>query len=169
VDAANLLVLQQTIVTVPERPHPAPKLRPARVFIHLSTKKVTKNKFGSSATSRNQGRGTNHASGSSDNEVPPTANMAVDMESVNPSLPSLSLNHSETESIEPVVNPCAEAWTNTFCYRATLEGADSDEESDEEEDRTLSSESEDGRDGLLSDSDSIYDELRIEDTINDEF
>jgi hypothetical protein len=44
VDAASLLVLQQTIVTVPERPHPVLKLRalPARVslplppsFIHL--------------------------------------------------------------------------------------------------------------------------------------
>jgi hypothetical protein len=42
VDAASLLVLQQTIVTVPERPHLAPKLRPARAslplppsFIHL--------------------------------------------------------------------------------------------------------------------------------------
>jgi hypothetical protein len=56
-----------------------------------------------------QDRGAIHASGSSVNDVPPTANMAVNMESVNLPLPLLSPNHSETEGIEPVVNPCAEA------------------------------------------------------------
>jgi hypothetical protein len=35
VDAASLLVLQQTIVTVPERLHLEPKLRPARVTLPL--------------------------------------------------------------------------------------------------------------------------------------
>ena len=117
----------------------------------------------------NQDRGPIHASGLSNNEVPPTANMAVDMESVNPPLPSLSPNHSETESIEPVVNLCAEAWTNASRYRATVEDADSDEESDGEEGGTLSSESEDGRDSPLSDSDGSDDGLGIEDTIDDEF
>jgi hypothetical protein len=95
--------------------------------------------------------------------------MAVDMESVNPPLPPLLPNHSETESIEPVVNPCAEAWTNASRHRATVEDADSDEESDGEESGTPSSEFEDGRDNSLSDSDSIDDGLGIEDTINEEF
>lgn len=117
----------------------------------------------------NQDRGAIHTSGPSVNEVPPTANMAVDMESLNPPLSSISPNHSETESIEPVVNPCAEAWTNASRYRATVEDADSDDESDGEEGRTPLSESEDGRDSSLSDSDSSDDGLRIEDTINDEF
>jgi hypothetical protein len=107
-----------------------------------------------------QDREAIHASGS--------ANMAVDMESVNPPLPPLSSNHSETEGIDPVVNPCAEAWTNASRYRATVEDADSDEESDGDEGRTPSSESEDG-DSSLSDSDSSDDGLGIEDTINDEF
>jgi hypothetical protein len=107
-------------------------------------------------------------SGSSVNDVPPTANMAVDMESVNPPLPPLSPNHSKTEAIESVVNPCAEAWTNASCYRATVEDADSDEESEGDEGGTPSSESEDG-DSLLSDSDSSDNGLGIEDSINDEF
>ena len=111
-----------------------------------------------------QDRGAIHASGV--NDVPPTANMAVDMESVNP---PLSPNHAETGGIEPVVNPCAEAWTNAYRYRATVENADSDEEFDGEEGGTPSSESEDGEDSSLSDSDSSDDGLGIEDTINDEF
>ena len=94
--------------------------------------------------------------------------MAVDMESVNPPLPPLSSNHSETEDIEPVVNPCAEAWTNASHYQATVEDADSDEESEGDEGGTPSSESEDG-DSSLSNSDSSDDGLEIEDTINDEF
>jgi hypothetical protein len=116
-----------------------------------------------------QDRGAIHASGSSVNDVPPTANTAVDIESVNPPLPPLSPNHSETEDIEPVVNFCAEAWTNASRYRATVEDADSDEESDGDEGGTPSSESEDGGDSSLSDSDSSDDGLGIEDTINDEF
>src|SRR5271163_1278598 len=112
-----------------------------------------------------QDRGAIHASGSIINEVHPIANMAVDTESVNPPLFSLSPNHSETESIEPVVNPCAEAWTNASRYRATVEDAGSDDESDGEE---HSSASMDGRDSSLSDSES-NDGLGIEDTINDEF
>jgi hypothetical protein len=125
-----------------------------------------------------QDRGAIRASGSSVNDVPPTANMAVDMESVNAPLSPLLPNHSETETgtIEPAVNPCAEAWTNAFRYRATVEDADSDdddeeeeEESDGEEGGAPSSESEDGRDSSLSDSDSSEDGLGIEDTINDEF
>src|SRR5882762_595617 len=111
-----------------------------------------------------QDRGAIHSS--CVNDVPPTANMAVDMESVNP---PLSPNHAETGGIEPVVNPCAEAWTNAYRYRATVENADSDEESDGEEGETPSSESEDGGDSSLSDSDSSDDGLGIEDTINDEF
>jgi hypothetical protein len=95
--------------------------------------------------------------------------MAVDMESMNPPLPPISPNHSETEGIEPVVNPCAEAWTNTSRYRATVEDANSDEESDGEEGKTPWSESEDGGDSSLSDSDGSDDGLGIEDTINDEF
>ena len=116
-----------------------------------------------------QDRGPIHTSGSSLNDVPPTANMAVNMESVNPPLPPLSPNHSETEGIEPVVNPCAEAWTNASRYRATVEDADSDEGSDGDEGGMPSSESEDGEDGLLSDSDSSDGGLGIEDTINNEF
>ena len=112
-----------------------------------------------------QYRGAIHASGSSVNDVRP----AVDMEGVNPPLSPLSPNHSETEDIEPVVNPCAEAWTNASRYRATVEAADSDEESDGDEGRTPSSESEDGGDSSLSDSDSSDGGLGIEDTINDEF
>ena len=96
-------------------------------------------------------------------------NMAVNMESVNPPLFSLSPDHSETESIEPVVNPCAEAWKNASRYWAAVEDADSDEESDGDEGGTPSSESEDGGDGSLSDSDSSDGGLGIEDTINDEF
>lgn len=96
-------------------------------------------------------------------------NMAVNMESVNPPPPPLSPNHSETEGIEPVINPCAEAWTNAFRSRATVEDGDSDEESDGDEGGTPSSESEDGGDSSLSDSDSSDDRLGIEDTINDEF
>jgi hypothetical protein len=100
--------------------------------------------------------------------------MAVDMESLNASLSPLLPNHSETETIEPAVNPCAEAWTNAFRYRATVDDADSDDEeeegeSDGEEGGSPSSESEDGRDSSLSDSDSSEDGLGIEDTINDEF
>jgi hypothetical protein len=72
------------------------------------------------------------------------------------------------EGIEPVVNPCAEAWTNASCYWATVEDADSDEESDGDEDGTPSSESKDG-DSLLADSDSSDDGHGIEDSINDEF
>ena len=113
-----------------------------------------------------QDRGAIHASGSSLNDVPPTANMAVDMESVNPPLPPSTPNYSETEGIEPVVNPCAEAWTNASRYWAAVEDADSDEES---EGGTPSSESEDGGDSSLSDSDSSDGGLGIEDTINDEF
>jgi hypothetical protein len=90
-------------------------------------------------------------------------------ESMHPPLFSLSPNHSETESIEPVVNPCAEAWTNASRYRATVEDADSDDESDGEEGGTPSSVSMDGRDSSLSDSESSDDGLGIEDTINDEF
>ena len=116
-----------------------------------------------------QDRGAIHASGSSVNDVPSTANMAVDMESVNPPLPPLSPNHSEMEGIEPVVNPCAEAWTSASRYWAAVEDADSDEESDGDEGRTPSSESEDGGDGLLSDSDSSDGGVGIEDTIKDEF
>ena len=101
---------------------------------------------------------------SSVNDVPPTANMAVDMESMNPPLPPLLPNHSETESIEPVVNPSAEAWTNASHYRATVEDADSDEEADGDEGGTPSSDSEDGGDSSLSD-----DGLGVEDTINDGF
>jgi hypothetical protein len=68
-----------------------------------------------------QDRGTIHTSGSSVNDVPPTADMAVDMENMNPPLPPLLPNYSETESIEPVVNSCAEAWTNASRYWATVE------------------------------------------------
>jgi hypothetical protein len=95
--------------------------------------------------------------------------MAVDMESVNPPLFSLSPTHSETESIEPFVNPCAEAWTNASRYRATVEDADSDDESDGEEGGTSSSASMDGLDSSLSDLESSDDGLGIEDTINNEF
>jgi hypothetical protein len=116
-----------------------------------------------------QDRGAIQASGSSVNDVPPTANMSVDMESMNPPLPPLSPNHSETEGVEPVVNPCAEAWTNASRYWAAVEDADSDEMSDGDEGVTPSSESEDGGDGSLSDSDSSDGGLGIEDTINDEF
>jgi hypothetical protein len=115
-----------------------------------------------------QDREAIHVSGSSVNDVPPTASITVDMESVNPPLPPLSPNHSETEAIESVVNPCAEAWTNASHYRATVEDADSDEESEGDEGRIPSSESEDG-DSSLSDSDSSDDGLVIEDSINDEF
>jgi hypothetical protein len=115
-----------------------------------------------------QNREAIHASGSSVNDVPPMANMAVNMESVNPPLPPLSPNYSETEGIEPVVNPCAEAWTNASHYQATVEDADSDEEYDGDKGGTPSSESED-RDSSLSDSDSSDDGLGIEDSINDEF
>jgi hypothetical protein len=83
--------------------------------------------------------------------------------------PPLPRNHSEMEDIEPVVNPCAEAWTNASRYRATVEDAGSDEESDGDEGGTPSSDSEDGGDASLSDSDSSDDGLGIEDTINDEF
>ena len=93
-----------------------------------------------------QNRGAIHVSGSSLNDVP--------------------LNHSETEAIEPPVNPCAEPRTNASRFRATVEDADSDEESDGDEGGTPSSESEDGGDRSLSDSDGG---LGIEDTINDEF
>ena len=116
-----------------------------------------------------QDRGAIHTSGWSVNDVLSTANMAVDMESVNPPLPPLSSNHSETEDIEPVVNPCAEAWTSTSHYWAAVGDADSNEESDGDKGRTPSSESEDGGDGLLSDSDSSDGGLGIEDTINDKF
>ena len=109
-----------------------------------------------------QDRGAIHSSGSSDG--PRTANMAAD----NSSLPPLLPINSETEDIEPIVNLCAEAWTNASRYRATVEDADSDEESDGEEDGRPSSESEDGGDSL-SDSVSSDDGLGIEDTINDEF
>jgi hypothetical protein len=95
--------------------------------------------------------------------------MAVNMESVNPPLPLLSPNHSEMKGIEPVVNPCAEAWTNNSCYWATVENADSDEESDGDKGRMPSSKSEDGGDGSLSNSDSSDGGHEIEDTINDEF
>ena len=73
------------------------------------------------------------------------------------------------EGIDPVVNPCAEAWTNASRYRVTVEDANSDEESDGEEGRTPLSGSEDGEDSSLSDSDNSDDGLGIEDTINDEF
>jgi hypothetical protein len=117
-----------------------------------------------------QDRDAIHASSSSVNDVLPTANMTVDMESVNQSLPPLLPNRSETAGVEPVVNPCAEAWTNASRYRATVKDADSDEESDGDEGRTPSSESEDGdSDGSLLDSDSSDDGLGIEDNINDEF
>ena len=116
-----------------------------------------------------QDRGTIHASGSGVNDVPPMANAALDMETLDPPQPPLSPVHSETEGIEPVVNPCAEAWTNASRYRATVEDADSDEESDGEEDGTPSSESEEGGDSSSSDSDGSDDGLGIEDTINDEF
>jgi hypothetical protein len=109
-----------------------------------------------------------HVSGLSVNDVPPTANMAVHIESVNPPLPPLSPNHSEMEAIESVVNPCAEAWTNASRYRATVEDADSDEESEGDEGGMPSSKSEDG-DSSLSDSDISDDGLGIEDSINDEF
>jgi hypothetical protein len=94
--------------------------------------------------------------------------MAVNMESVNPPLPLLSPNHSEIEGIEPVVNPCAEAWTNDSRYWAAVENADSDEESDGDEGRMPSSESEDGEDDSLSDSDSSDGGHGIEDTIKSE-
>jgi hypothetical protein len=84
--------------------------------------------------------------------------MAVDMKSMNPPLPLLSPNHSEMEGIEPVVNSCAEAWTNNSRYWAAVENADSDEESDGDE-----------GDGSLSDSDSSDSGHGIKDTINDEF
>jgi len=116
-----------------------------------------------------QDRGTIHTSGSGVNDVPPMANAALDMETLDPPQPPLSPVHSETEGIEPVVNPCAEAWTNASRYRATVEDADSDEESDGEEDGTPSSESEEGGDSSSLDSDSSDDGLGIEDTINDEF
>jgi hypothetical protein len=116
-----------------------------------------------------QDRGTIHASGSGVNDVPPMANTALDMETLDPPQPALSPVYSETEGIEPVVNPCAEAWTNASRYRATVEDADSDEEPDGEEDGTPSSESEEGGDSSSSDSDSSDDELGIEDTINNEF
>ena len=93
-----------------------------------------------------QDRGAIHASGSSVNGVLPTANMA-----------------------EPVVNPCAEAWTNASRHRATVEDADSAEESDEEEGGTPWSESEDGQDSSFADSDGSDDGLGTEDNINDEF
>jgi hypothetical protein len=72
------------------------------------------------------------------------------------------------EGIEPVVNPCAEAWTNDSHYWAAVENAHSDE-SDGDEARMPSSESEDGGDGSLSDSDSSDGRHGIEDTINNEF
>ena len=117
-----------------------------------------------------QDRGAIHASGLSVNDVPSTANMAVNMKSMNPPLPPLSPNHSEIEGIEPVVNPCAEAWTSASHYWAVVEDADPDEESDGDEGGMPSSRSEDRGNGLsLSDSDSSDGELGIEDTINDEF
>ena len=113
-----------------------------------------------------QDRGAIHVSGSSVNDVPPTANMAVDMESVNPPLPPSLPNHSQTEGIDPVVN---QAWTNASRYWGVVEDADSDEESDGDEGGMPSSESEDGGDGSLSDSDSCDGGLGVEDTIDDEF
>ena len=107
-------------------------------------------------------------SGSIINEAHPIANMAVDMENVNPPLSSFSPDHSEMESIEPVVKPCAEAWTNASRYRVTVEDADSDDGSDGVEGGTLSSAHMYGRDSSLSDSESSDDGLGIEDTINDE-
>jgi hypothetical protein len=100
-----------------------------------------------------QDRGTIHASGSSVYGVPPTANMAVDVEGVDRPLSAPSPNYSEMEGIEPVVNPCAEAWENASRYRAAVEDADSDEESDGDEGGTPSSDSEEWGDGPLSDSD----------------
>ena len=151
----------QSIIATTTKFHPSRKISPQR--------KRQRTNSGPLPALEIQDRGAIHASSSSVNGVPPTANMAVDMESVNPPLPLLLPNNSETENIEPVVNPCAEAWTNASRYRATVEDADSDEESDKEEGGTPSSESEDGRGSSLSDSDGSDDGLGIEDTINDEF
>ena len=97
------------------------------------------------------------------------ANTALDMETLDPFQPPLSPVYSETEGIEPIVNPCAEAWTNTSRYQATVKDADSDEESDGEEDGTPLSESEEGGDSSSSDSDGSDDGHGIENTIRDEF
>ena len=97
-----------------------------------------------------QDRDAIHTSGLSVNDVPP-----------------LSPNHSETKGIDPLVNPCAEAWTNTSRDRATVEDADSDQESGDEGRMPLS-DSEDGDRSSL-DSDSSDDGLGIEDTIDDKF
>ena len=70
-----------------------------------------------------QDRGTIHMSSSGVNDVPPMANTVLDMETLDPPQPPLSPVYSETEGIEPVVNPCTEAWTNTSHYRATVEDA----------------------------------------------
>lgn len=106
------------------------------------------------------------------NDVPPTAADNVDTQFLDP-LPPLSPIHPEIEGIdleiEPVLNPCAEAWTNASRYWATVEDADSDEDSDGEEGGTSSSESEEEGDTSSSDSDSSDDGLGIEDTINDEW
>jgi hypothetical protein len=95
--------------------------------------------------------------------------MAVDMESVNPPLSLLSPNHSEIEGIEPVVNSCAEAWTNDSRYWAAVENADSDEESNGDEGGMPPSKPEDGGDGSLSDLNSSDGGHGIKDTINDKF
>ena len=125
-----------TSLTTTNKSHPSSKNFPPR--------KRQKTNPDPPAPLKIQDRGAIHASGSSVNDVPRTANMAVDMEGLNPPLPPLSPNNSEIEVIEPVVNLCAEAWTNASRYRATVEDADSDEESDGEEDGRPSSESEDG-------------------------
>ena len=151
----------QSFIATTTEFHPSRKSSPQR--------KRQRTNSGSLPSLKIQDRGPTHASGSSVNGVPPTANMAVEMESVNPPLHPLLPNHLETESIEPVINPCAEAWTNASRYRATVEDADSDDESDGEEGGTPSSASMDERDSLLSDSESSDDGLGIEDTINDEF
>lgn len=140
--------------------HNHPSCQASSILWKISTQKATKNKFRSSTTSQKiQDRETIHMSSSHVNNVPPMANMALDMETLNPPQPPLSPVYSETKGIEPVVNPCTEAWTNASCYWATVKDTDSDEESDGEE----------GEDSSSSDSDSSDDGLGIEDTINDEF
>ena len=152
--------VKATSLTTTNKSHPSRKNSPPR--------KRQRTNPGPPAPLNIQDRGAIHGSGSSVNDVPRTPNRAVDIEGLNPPLPPLSPNNSETEVIEPVVNLCAEAWTNASRYRATVEDADSDDEFDGEEDGRPSSESEDGGDSL-SDSVSSDDGFGIEDTIDDEF
>jgi hypothetical protein len=156
--AKTMCLASQSITATTTKFHPSHENSPQR--------KQQRTNMGPLPPLEIQNREAIHVSGSSVNDVPPTANMAVNMQSVNPPLPPLSPNHSKTEDIEPVVNYCAEAWTKASRYQATVEDADSDEESDGDKGRMPSSESKD-KDSSLSDSDSGDDGLGIEDFIND--